>query len=170
MKTGEWVAFPDADGRTVLSRVLADAAGTANLKVGDPVSLDPVEPGGRRPYPEPRLGTKTHFMPAAWAACMPGWPSSKTRQRSGVDPHELRRKKEHVRSRLSVLDVVGRDDDREERCEARLLERARHDGPVSPPMPPRPGLSCWRALANSTTAPISSSFWSELMKIFSLSR
>jgi pimeloyl-ACP methyl ester carboxylesterase len=46
VKTGEWVAFPDADGRTVLSRVLADAAGTANLKVGDPVSLDPVEPGG----------------------------------------------------------------------------------------------------------------------------
>ena len=39
VKTGEWVAFPDADGRTVLSRVLADAAGTASLKVGDPVSL-----------------------------------------------------------------------------------------------------------------------------------
>jgi hypothetical protein len=46
VKKGEWVAFPDADGRTVLSRVLADAAGTAVLKVGDTVSLDPVEPGG----------------------------------------------------------------------------------------------------------------------------
>ena len=46
VKKGEWVAFPDADGRTVLSRVLADAAGTASLRVGDPVSLDPVEPGG----------------------------------------------------------------------------------------------------------------------------
>ena len=46
VKNGEWVAFPDADGRTVLSRVLANAAGTASLKAGDPVSLDPVEPGG----------------------------------------------------------------------------------------------------------------------------
>jgi pimeloyl-ACP methyl ester carboxylesterase len=34
-----WVAFPDADGRTVLSRTFSDAAGTAGLKAGDPVSL-----------------------------------------------------------------------------------------------------------------------------------
>jgi pimeloyl-ACP methyl ester carboxylesterase len=39
----EWVAFPDADGRTVLSRNFADAAGTAGLRVGDPVSLSAVE-------------------------------------------------------------------------------------------------------------------------------
>jgi pimeloyl-ACP methyl ester carboxylesterase len=48
VRNGEWVAFPDADGRTVLSRVLADGAGTAGLKVGDTVSLDAVEPGGAR--------------------------------------------------------------------------------------------------------------------------
>jgi hypothetical protein len=46
VRDGLWVAFPDADGRTVLSRVLADAAGTANLKVGDTVSVEGVEPGG----------------------------------------------------------------------------------------------------------------------------
>ncbi len=45
VRSGEWVAFPDADGRTVLSRNFADAAGTASLKVGDPVSLTPVDPG-----------------------------------------------------------------------------------------------------------------------------
>ncbi|HMD60895.1 MAG TPA: SAM hydroxide adenosyltransferase, partial [Opitutaceae bacterium] len=39
VKTGQWLAFPDADGRTVLSRVLADAAGTAGLRAGDSVSL-----------------------------------------------------------------------------------------------------------------------------------
>jgi pimeloyl-ACP methyl ester carboxylesterase len=46
VKDGQWVAFPDADGRTVLSKVLGDAAGTAGIRVGDPVSLEPVAPGG----------------------------------------------------------------------------------------------------------------------------
>ena len=46
VKDGEWVAFPDADGRTVLSRNFKDAAGTLGLKVGDPVALVPIEPGG----------------------------------------------------------------------------------------------------------------------------
>ncbi len=45
VKTGEWVAFPDADGRTVLSRNFADAAGTLGLKIGDPVTLVPFETG-----------------------------------------------------------------------------------------------------------------------------
>jgi pimeloyl-ACP methyl ester carboxylesterase len=45
VKDGEWVVFPDADGRTVLSRNFANAAGTTGLKVGDPVTLVPVEPG-----------------------------------------------------------------------------------------------------------------------------
>ncbi len=40
----KWVAFPDADGRTVVSRNLGDAAGTAGLKVGDPVSVTGFEP------------------------------------------------------------------------------------------------------------------------------
>lgn len=44
VKDGEWVAFPDADGRTVLARSYADAAATAGLKVGDPVTLSPAEP------------------------------------------------------------------------------------------------------------------------------
>ncbi|MFY9923876.1 MAG: SAM hydroxide adenosyltransferase [Opitutaceae bacterium] len=46
VKTGEWVAFPDADGRTVLSRVFGDAAATARLKVGDAVTLTAIGPGG----------------------------------------------------------------------------------------------------------------------------
>jgi pimeloyl-ACP methyl ester carboxylesterase len=45
VREGEWVAFPDADGRTVLARTYADAAGTAGLRVGDPVSISAVEPG-----------------------------------------------------------------------------------------------------------------------------
>jgi pimeloyl-ACP methyl ester carboxylesterase len=45
VKEGEWIAFPDADGRTVLSRNFSNAAGTAGLKVGDSVTLVPVEPG-----------------------------------------------------------------------------------------------------------------------------
>jgi pimeloyl-ACP methyl ester carboxylesterase len=45
VRSGEWVAFPDADGRTVLSKVFADAAGAAGLHVGDPVSLSQVDPG-----------------------------------------------------------------------------------------------------------------------------
>jgi pimeloyl-ACP methyl ester carboxylesterase len=44
VRNGEWVVFPDADGRTVLSRNFADAAGTAGLKVGDGVSLAALEP------------------------------------------------------------------------------------------------------------------------------
>jgi pimeloyl-ACP methyl ester carboxylesterase len=45
VKDGEWIAFPDADGRTVLARNFADAAATTGLKVGDAVTLVPVEPG-----------------------------------------------------------------------------------------------------------------------------
>jgi pimeloyl-ACP methyl ester carboxylesterase len=45
VKDGEWIVFPDADGRTVLSRNFADAATTSGLKVGDPVTLVPVERG-----------------------------------------------------------------------------------------------------------------------------
>jgi len=44
VKNDGWVAFPDADGRTVLSRTYADAAGTAGLKPGDSVSLVGYEP------------------------------------------------------------------------------------------------------------------------------
>jgi pimeloyl-ACP methyl ester carboxylesterase len=47
VKDGEWIAFPDADGRTVLSRNFSDAAGSAGLKVGDAVTLVPVEPGAK---------------------------------------------------------------------------------------------------------------------------
>ena len=39
VKIGEWVAFPDAEGHTVLSRYLADGAAAAGLKPGDAVSL-----------------------------------------------------------------------------------------------------------------------------------
>jgi hypothetical protein len=46
VKDGDWVAFPDADGRTVLSRGFHNAARTAGLSVGTAVSLAPVEPGG----------------------------------------------------------------------------------------------------------------------------
>jgi pimeloyl-ACP methyl ester carboxylesterase len=46
VKDKEWVAFPDADGRTVLSRNFANAAATAGLRVGDAVTFVPVEPGG----------------------------------------------------------------------------------------------------------------------------
>jgi pimeloyl-ACP methyl ester carboxylesterase len=44
VKTGEWILFPDADGRTVLSRSFADAAATAGLKPGAVVSLDLLDP------------------------------------------------------------------------------------------------------------------------------
>ena len=44
VKTGQWVAFPDADGRTVLSRDFADAAHTTGLKVGDPVVIRSIDP------------------------------------------------------------------------------------------------------------------------------
>jgi pimeloyl-ACP methyl ester carboxylesterase len=46
VREGEWIAFPDADGRTVLSRSYADGAGTAGLKVGDGVSLLVLDPHG----------------------------------------------------------------------------------------------------------------------------
>lgn len=39
VKRGEWVVFPNADGFTWLARNYADAAATAALKVGDPVSV-----------------------------------------------------------------------------------------------------------------------------------
>ncbi len=45
VKDGEWIVFPDADGRTVLSRTFADAAATIGLKAGDPVALVPIERG-----------------------------------------------------------------------------------------------------------------------------
>jgi pimeloyl-ACP methyl ester carboxylesterase len=41
---GQWVAFPDADGRTVLARAFGNAASSAGLRVGDTVSLDALEP------------------------------------------------------------------------------------------------------------------------------
>jgi pimeloyl-ACP methyl ester carboxylesterase len=47
VKAGEWIVFPDADGRTVLARNSANAAATAGLKVGDAVTLVPVEPGAK---------------------------------------------------------------------------------------------------------------------------
>ena len=45
-KHNQWVAFPDADGRTVLSRTFASAAATASLSAGDPVSVSAYGPGG----------------------------------------------------------------------------------------------------------------------------
>jgi pimeloyl-ACP methyl ester carboxylesterase len=45
VKPGEWVVFPDADGRTVLARNSASAAAASGLKAGDPVALVPIEPG-----------------------------------------------------------------------------------------------------------------------------
>jgi hypothetical protein len=39
VKSDQWVAFPDADGRTVLSRNFANAAATAALSAGDTVSV-----------------------------------------------------------------------------------------------------------------------------------
>ena len=44
VRSGEWVAFPDADGRTVLSMNFSNGSATAGLRVGDPVSLAAVEP------------------------------------------------------------------------------------------------------------------------------
>jgi len=44
VENGLWVAFPDADGRTVLARAQGNAAATAGLSVGDPVSIDMLEP------------------------------------------------------------------------------------------------------------------------------
>jgi pimeloyl-ACP methyl ester carboxylesterase len=44
VRNEKWVAFPDADGRTVLSRNFSNAAATAGLKVGDTVSLAGYEP------------------------------------------------------------------------------------------------------------------------------
>jgi pimeloyl-ACP methyl ester carboxylesterase len=47
VKNGEWIVFPDADGRTVLSRNFANAAATTSLKVGDTVTLVPIEPAAK---------------------------------------------------------------------------------------------------------------------------
>ena len=44
VRNNQWVAFPDAEGRTVLARNFADAASTAGLKVGDTVSVTAFEP------------------------------------------------------------------------------------------------------------------------------
>lgn len=44
VKSGEWIAFPDADGRTALSRLYADAAGTLGLRAGDAVSVAVLAP------------------------------------------------------------------------------------------------------------------------------
>lgn len=52
VKDKEWIAFPDADGRTVLSRDFADAAGTTGLRVGDAVTFTPVAPDAA-PSPAP---------------------------------------------------------------------------------------------------------------------
>jgi pimeloyl-ACP methyl ester carboxylesterase len=46
VKQGEWVAFPDADGRTVLSRFLENGAHTAGLTAGMTVTLAAADPGG----------------------------------------------------------------------------------------------------------------------------
>jgi dienelactone hydrolase len=46
VKEGEWIAFPDADGRTVLAISYKNAAQAAGLKVGDPVSLVVLDPHG----------------------------------------------------------------------------------------------------------------------------
>jgi pimeloyl-ACP methyl ester carboxylesterase len=45
VRQGEWVAFPDADGRTVLSRYLGDAVATAKLAPGLTVTLTAIAPG-----------------------------------------------------------------------------------------------------------------------------
>jgi len=47
VKADEWIAFPDADGRTVLSRGFANAADTAHLKVGSLVTLTAIAPGAK---------------------------------------------------------------------------------------------------------------------------
>jgi len=46
VKSGEWVAFPDADGRTVLSRTYADGAKEAGLQVGTTLTLTAIAPSG----------------------------------------------------------------------------------------------------------------------------
>ncbi len=46
VKEGEWIAFPDADGRTVLAISYKNAAAAAGLKVGDPVSMVVLDPHG----------------------------------------------------------------------------------------------------------------------------
>jgi pimeloyl-ACP methyl ester carboxylesterase len=43
-RTGQWLAFPDADGRTVLARNSESAAATAGIGVGDPVTVAAFEP------------------------------------------------------------------------------------------------------------------------------
>jgi pimeloyl-ACP methyl ester carboxylesterase len=48
VKKGLWVSFPDADGRTVLSRSFENAADSAGLRPGDPVTVEPLAPDGSR--------------------------------------------------------------------------------------------------------------------------
>lgn len=46
VKEGAWIAFPDADGRTVLALSYRDAAAAAGLKVGDALSARLLDPHG----------------------------------------------------------------------------------------------------------------------------
>ena len=46
VKEGGWIAFPDADGRTVLALSYRDAAAAAGLKVGDSLSARVLDPHG----------------------------------------------------------------------------------------------------------------------------
>ena len=68
-RRGEWIAFPDADGRTVLAKNDGDGAAAAELREGRRPRVA-FRGGGHGPqcHAERRLGTKTHFMPAASAA------------------------------------------------------------------------------------------------------
>jgi pimeloyl-ACP methyl ester carboxylesterase len=45
VKDGQWIVFPDADGRTLVSQGHTSAAATSGLLVGDPVTLKLVMPG-----------------------------------------------------------------------------------------------------------------------------
>ncbi|HWA10642.1 MAG TPA: SAM hydroxide adenosyltransferase [Opitutaceae bacterium] len=55
VKRGEWVAFPDADGFTWLARNLGNAAATADVKAGDPMTL--------RRYDDPAAATGGEAAP-----------------------------------------------------------------------------------------------------------
>jgi pimeloyl-ACP methyl ester carboxylesterase len=46
VKDGQWIAFPDADGRTVLSRGFTSVAATAGIREGDTVTVTRVSPDG----------------------------------------------------------------------------------------------------------------------------
>ena len=51
VKRAQWVAFPNADGFFWLARNFADAAGSAQLKVGDAVSIRRYDDAGSSPAP-----------------------------------------------------------------------------------------------------------------------